>query len=363
MLGVYIHIPFCKNICSYCDFCKIYYNKKYSNNYLNCLEKEIKKRYKNEEVDTLYIGGGTPSSLDIEELKKLFEIIKIFKLKNKYEFTFECNIEDINEELLMLLKDNGVNRLSIGVQSFNDKYIKILNRKHNKEIVFNNIKIAKKYFSNINIDLIYAVDEDINIVKEDLRYFLELDIPHLSYYSLIVEDNTLLKIKDYDYINEEIDYLMYKEIENVLENNNYIHYEISNYCKDGYYSKNNYNYWLNGNYYGFGLSSVSYLDNKRISNTKNLTKYLNNDYIDSMNIEDKRTRQENDCILGLRTLKGINLDDFHNKYNEKLEDVFDIEELLKDNKLLIEEEFLKINKEYFYLANEILINFLGGTDE
>ena len=100
MLGVYIHIPFCKNICSYCDFCKMYYNKKYSNEYLICLQKEIKDRYKNEEIDTLYVGGGTPSSLSIEELKKLFEIIKILKLKKDYEFTFECNIEDINEELL-----------------------------------------------------------------------------------------------------------------------------------------------------------------------------------------------------------------------------------------------------------------------
>ena len=192
-------------------------------------------------------------------------------------------------------------------------------------MVFNNIRLAKKYFDNINIDLIYAVDEDMDIVKEDLNNFLELDIPHLSYYSLIIEDNTVLKIKDYDYINEDIDYMMYKEIEKTLENNNYIHYEISNYCKEGYYSKHNYNYWLNGDYYGFGLSSVSYLDNKRISNTKNLTKYLNNDYIDSMNIEDKRTRQENDCILNLRTLKGININDFYNKYNEKIEDLFDIE--------------------------------------
>ena len=156
---------------------------------------------------------------------------------------------------------------------------------------------------------------------------------------------------------------MYKEIENVLENNNYIHYEISNYCKEGYYSKHNYNYWLNGDYYGFGLSSVSYLDNKRISNTKNLTKYLNNNYIENIDIEDKRTRQENDCILNLRTLKGINIDDFYNKYNEKIEDVFDIDYLLKKNKLIIEEGYLKINKEYFYLANEILVTFLGGNNE
>ena len=156
---------------------------------------------------------------------------------------------------------------------------------------------------------------------------------------------------------------MYKEIEKTLEKNNYIHYEISNYAKDGYYSKHNYNYWLNGDYYGFGLSSVSYLDNKRISNTKNLTKYLNNEFIDNIDVENKRTRQENDCILGLRTLIGINLNDFYIKYNEKVEKVFDIDNLLKDKKLILEEDYLRINKKYFYLANEILINFLEGEKD
>lgn len=363
MLGVYIHIPFCKNICSYCDFCKMYYNKKFTNNYLICLEKEINDRYKGEFVDTIYIGGGTPSSLSIEELKKLFEIIRVFKLKEDFEFTFECNIEDITEELLIFLKNNKINRLSIGVQSFNDKYIKLLNRKHDKKMAFDRIVLAKKYISNINIDLIYAVDEDIDIVKEDLKYFLELDIPHLSYYSLIIEDNTLLKIKDYDYINEDMDYLMYKEIENTLGKNNFVHYEVSNYCKDGYYSKHNYNYWLNGEYYGFGLSSVSYLNNKRIINTKNLTKYLKDNFVEDIVVEDKRTKQENDCILGLRTFKGININDFYIKYNEDIFDVFDIKELIDDHKLIIEDNYLKINKDYFYLANEILIKFLGGNDE
>ena len=117
MLGVYIHIPFCKNICNYCDFCKVYYKTSYVSKYLDSLEIEIKSRYKNEEVDTIYIGGGTPSSLSIDELKKLFDIIKIFKLKDNYEFTIECNIELIDEEKLKLFKEVGINRLSFGVES------------------------------------------------------------------------------------------------------------------------------------------------------------------------------------------------------------------------------------------------------
>lgn len=364
MLGVYIHIPFCKKICNYCDFCKIYYNEKFIDKYLNVLEKEIKERYKHEEVDSIYIGGGTPSCLDIKYLKKLFKIVDIFKLKDNYEFTFECNIEDINEELLKLLIKNKVNRMSVGIQSFNEKILNTLNRFSNKNKIINNIKLAKLYFDNINIDLIYGVNENIDIIKKDLDTFLSLDIPHISYYSLIIEDNTVFKIKNKDYIDEEIEYEMYNLIEDTLTVNNYNHYEISNYAKDGYLSIHNYNYWLNGNYYGFGLSGVSYLNNKRIINTKNLTKYLNGVIIDEEILEDKRTRQENDCILGLRTLKGINVLEFYKKYNKTIFDVFDIKNLIEEKILILEEDYLRINKKYFYLANEIYMYFLkGGNNE
>ena len=162
--SVYIHIPFCKNICKYCDFSKIYYNEKYIDKYLNALEKEIKKRYSNEIINTIYIGGGTPSSLTLKELEKLFSIIKIFKLNKEIEFTFECNIENTTKEKLSFLYKNGVNRLSFGVQSFNPKILKILNRKHNKEQINKVIKLAKEVgFQNINADLIYGLKDQTNI--------------------------------------------------------------------------------------------------------------------------------------------------------------------------------------------------------
>ena len=251
----YIHIPFCKNICSYCDFCKMYYNKDFIDKYLLSLEKEINLYYKNDLLNTLYIGGGTPSCLDEISLKKLFKIISIFKLNKTYEFTFECNIEDINEKLLIFLKENKVNRISIGLQSFNKKYIEFMNRKYlNKKEITDKINLVKKYFNNINIDLIYGINnETLKELQEEVDSFINLDVNHISLYSLILEDNTILKTKKYKEIDDDLNRKMYDYIRKTLKKNNYIHYEISNFSKKGYMSKHNLCYWNNDNYYGFGL--------------------------------------------------------------------------------------------------------------
>lgn len=360
MLGVYIHIPFCKNICSYCDFCKVYYKTGYVNKYLDSLELEISKRYKDECIDTIYIGGGTPSSLSINELKRLFDIIKIFKLKDKYEFTIECNVDSINEDKLRLFRDNGVNRLSFGVESFNEDILKILGRSHNREMIINNIELSKKYFDNINIDLIYGVNDKIDIVRKDIIEFLKLDLSHISCYSLILEENTKLYIDKYKYIDEDIDKIMFEYINDTLVSKEYKHYEISNYSKIGYESIHNKNYWLNGFYYGFGLGAVSFIDNYRISNTKNLSKYLDNNYVDNMIYEDINIRKENDLILGLRLIDGIDIDIFNKKYNDNIIDRDIIKKLLKENKLIIDNNRLKCRYEYIYLQNEILVEIMGS---
>ena len=186
--SIYIHIPFCSNICSYCDFCKFYYNKKIVSNYLDSLTLEIKEKYLGEEIDTIYIGGGTPSSLSLSELEKLFSVLEIINFSSDVEFTFECNVLDLTEEKLIFLKEHGVNRLSIGVQSFNKEILSFLERRYDKNIILEKIRLAKKYFSNINVDLMYAVPgEDLNILKNDLELFLSLDIKHISTYSLIIE--------------------------------------------------------------------------------------------------------------------------------------------------------------------------------
>lgn len=357
-MSIYIHIPFCNSICTYCDFCKIFYNKKYINDYLNNLEQEIKVRYKSEIVNTIFIGGGTPSSLDDEELIRLMNIIEIFKLNDNYEFTVECNIESITENKLKIMKKYGVNRISIGVESFDNSIIKLLGRNHTKKDVYNKMKIVKRYFSNINIDLIYAAYDDINILKSDIDCFLKLDIPHISTYSLIIEDNTMLKINGMKNIDEDIDYEMYKYIEDALEKNNYIHYEISNYAKNGYQSKHNLVYWNNEEYYGFGLSSTSYINNERITNTKNLRKYLNGEYLDTSVYEDKDIRMENEIMLGLRKFDGIDLDRFKEKFNVSLEDIYNIDNLVRNGYLIRDNNCIKIDKKYMYISNEIIVRIL-----
>ena len=360
MSAVYIHIPFCKNICTYCDFCKMYYDKKYVLNYLGELEKEIKARYRKEVIKTIYIGGGTPSVLSILELKKLLSIVDIFNKDKDYEYTIECNIENIDVEKLELFREYGINRISYGVQSFNKDIIHKLGRLHNTDMVINNINLTKRYFKNINIDLIYGVNEDIDIVKDDIDKFLRLDIPHISCYSLIIEKNTKLYIDGYKYIDEEIDSKMFNYINDTLTKRGYIHYEISNYAKRGYESKHNINYWLNGYYYGFGLGAVSYIDNHRISNTKNMHKYLDGNYIDIDNYEDINTRKENDLILGLRLIEGIDINIFNEKYKDNLLNREIIKELVNDNYLEVVNNKIRCNYKYIYLLNNILERIIGS---
>jgi len=351
--SVYIHIPFCKHICSYCDFCKLYYNKKWTNDYLNALEKEIKEKYNGETIETIYIGGGTPSNLDINELKKLFSIVNIFKTNLK-EFTFECNVEDINEELLKFLKTTKVNRISIGVQTFNKNHLNYLNRVNNIDII-EKINLVKKYYKNINIDLMYAFkNETLNDLNNDLETILKLDIKHISTYSLIIEENTMLRKEKP--IDEELDYEMYKLINEKLKK--YNHYEVSNFSKKGYESKHNLTYWNNEEYYGFGLGASGYINNIKYKNTKNIKEYINNNYLLNENKLSVLEQMQNEMILGLRKLEGVNKQTFKQKYNKEIKEVFEIENLLKEKKLIENEEYIFINKDYIYLSNEILINFI-----
>ena len=354
--SAYIHIPFCAHICTYCDFPKMLYNKKMADKYLSSLEKEIKSNYKNESLKTIYIGGGTPTSFSYEELKRLLDILSILKKEEEYEYTIECNIENITEEKLKLFKEYGINRLSIGVQTFNKKLLKYLNRTIN----YDNIILSKKYFDNINIDLMYAIkNETLDDLKEDLDNIIKLDVNHISTYSLIIEPNTILSIKGEEYIDDEIDYEMYKLICDTLKNNNYIHYEISNFAKKGYESKHNLNYWNNNEYYGFGMGASSYINNTRITNTKSINKYLNNEFIYEKEKVDKMRQMEYEMILGLRKLEGIDLSLFKQKYKKEVEEIFDIKKLLEEGKLIKENDKLKINEDYIYLSNDILINFVG----
>lgn len=356
---IYIHIPFCTSICNYCDFPKLLYDKKYTNAYLDSLKKEITSRYQLEEIKSIYIGGGTPTSLDEEELTKLLELTKFFIKKEDIEFTIESNIESLTLEKIKILKSYGVNRVSLGVQSFQENTLKELNRKHTKEDVFQVVNnLLKVGISNISMDYIYGVHSSIEEVKEDITNFLKLGIPHISCYSLIIEENTIFHIEKRKYIEQDLEYQMYQTIQNILETNHYHQYEISNYAKEGYQSIHNLNYWNNGPYYGFGLGAVSYLNHYRISNTKSLSSYLKGNYQLESILESIEVRMSNDFLLGLRKIEGINIKNFKKKYHKEVIECYDIKDLIKDGLLKIEENHLFIPKEYLYNSNEILIHFL-----
>lgn len=357
----YIHIPFCNRICSYCDFCKIYYNKDLVKRYLTSLKKEIESNYNQEVLKTIYIGGGTPSSLDTYELEYLFNILSILKKNKNIEFTIEGNFESTTKEKLDLYKKYGINRLSFGIESTNKDNLNFLERSLDKEKVKEVLDYAKQIgITNINVDLIYAIPNETNeILKKDIEYILSLNIPHISTYSLIIEDNTKLKINNEKNIDEEKDYEMYKTICNTLKNNNYNHYEISNFSKEGYESLHNTCYWNNDRYYGFGLGASSYINNIRSTNTRSITKYLKNDYIYEQETLSKKDEMEYEVILNLRKKDGINLELFKEKYNIDLINVYNYKNLLENKLLSLSNNNLSITEDKWYISNEIIVKLLG----
>ncbi len=359
-LGVYIHIPFCKSICSYCDFCKVLYNKDWVVKYLKKLKDEIKERYMGESIKTIYIGGGTPSSLSLKEIEYLLLLTNIFKKDCLEEFTFECNIEDITIELLELLKKYHVNRLSIGIESFNQDNLKLMKRSNDFKKCQEKIKLARlKGFNNINLDLIYALpNEKLSTLKKDIKYLLLLEPDHISTYSLIIENNTYLSYKNTNNIDENLDAEMYEYIRKKLKKSGYIHYEVSNFSKPNKESIHNLIYWNNEEYYGFGLGASGYISGVRYDNTKSLSKYLLGKYVKEKLLLSKEKIMEYELILGFRKLKGIKLEDFYHKYNINMQNVFPIKPLIQSKDLIYQDGYVFINPKKIYIMNEILIKLV-----
>lgn len=360
MESVYIHIPFCKNICSYCDFCKLYYNGSFVTRYLNALINEIQDKYLGEEIRTLYIGGGTPSALTVKELNYLFEIIHKFNLSKLEEFSFECNLEDITEELLTILKNNGVDRLSIGIQSFNPKKLEFMERNHSFDDAKDKFKLMRKMgFDNINIDFMYGIPgETLKELKKDFDTILKLEPDHISAYSLIVEDNTKIANKGVIPIPEELDASMYEYICDKLNSKKYVHYEISNFALKGHQCKHNLTYWNNEEYYGFGLGAHGYIHGVRYENTRSINKYLDGKFLLKEELLGKEDKMYNELMLGFRKLEGINLKKFFMKYEVNLQEVFDLKEVLREGELIVDGENIYVNPDYIYVMNEILIKIL-----
>lgn len=358
--AVYIHIPFCNSICSYCDFCKVVYNHDWLAPYLNKLAREIDNAYLGEEIETMYIGGGTPSCLSIEELEALFAVLAKFKISNNIEFTFECNLTDIEEEKFRYLFKQGVNRLSIGIESFDEEKLEFMKRESNfKEAKKKMAMLRKIGFKNINLDLMYAIPgETVKTLKKDLKRLLKLKPEHISAYSLIIEKNTLVGLNKVKPIEEEHDYKMYATINRLLKKKGYIHYEVSNYAKKGFMSKHNLTYWNNEEYYGFGVGASGFVAAIRYENTKSLTEYLKGNFVSSKSLMSKVDNMENELILGLRKLEGINLEKFFAKYEENMQNIFPIKPLVKSGDLIYKNGNIYINPQKLYIMNEILLKLI-----
>lgn len=337
--SLYIHIPFCEHICHYCDFIKFLYNSTWVDEYLLALEKEIKS-YHIKSVKTIYIGGGTPSCLNLKQLEKLFKIIAPLS-KDVKEFCVEINPESIDIFKARLFSFYGVNRVSIGVQSTNDKILKSINRYHNFKMVKQAFNILREVgIDNINVDIILGLPtQDKKDIKKDLDRLIKLNPTHFSCYSLKVCPHTLFYLKNIKEVDDDISFEQYKMVNDILEKNGYIHYEVSNWAKKDKYSLHNLTYWKNERYYGVGLSSASYIDDKRCKNTCNLKKYIQGGTIVEEETVDKKDEEIYEIMLRLRTKWGIDDDEFKSKFNFSFIDKYkDKIDRLIDAKYLNREE-------------------------
>lgn len=350
---LYIHIPFCDSKCHYCAFNsytdRFHLKKSYMDALRKQLQYELNKNSSKKSIETVFIGGGTPSTIKTDEYEKVFEIINPY-LKNDCEITAECNPNSATNLWLQGMKDLGVNRISFGVQSFDDEKLKNLNRAHNSKGAINAIQNAKCIgFNGINCDIIYGVQGDsFESLKKDFDTIISLNIEHLSAYSLTLEEGTKffnkseIKIDD-----EELSY----QIFDYLKKHGFNQYEISNFAKDkSFESKHNYGYWQHKNYLGIGAGAVGFIDNKRYYTKKGLEEYISNpmDYeIEDLSNEDIIVEK---VLLGLRCSNGFEKNILDKKQQEKIED------LKKESK--IEEIEGKIYNKNFLLADELALYIL-----
>lgn len=311
--ALYVHIPFCQSICAYCDFPKVLYRQNWAESYLSALFAELDS-YKIGKVGTIYVGGGTPSALPAPLLKRLLEKLSPF-LEEGGEFTFEANPESLSEEKIALLAGKGVNRVSLGVESSLQKYLALMNRKHTfeeaREAVMN---LRKAGISNINADWIYALPgETMEEVREEAKAFLSLGLPHLSAYTLILEDGSLFKAKGVKEASEDEQGEQYEAVLSLLREAGYERYEVSNFAKPGFQSRHNLTYWRDEEYYGIGLGASGYLHGIRYANTRSLSLYIKGK---GLRENEEPSGEEEFLLSCLRLEEGFALSSFEKRFNK-----------------------------------------------
>lgn len=380
-IGIYIHIPFCKQKCSYCDFVSFPKDKSIQEQYIQALIKEIKERkielqnlQEECQASTVYVGGGTPSYIEANAIKQILEEIKqVYRIENDAEFTIEMNPGTISEEKLRIYKESGINRISIGLQTTQDNLLKQIGRIHTYEQFLENYKLARKLgFSNINVDLMIGLpNQNMKNVEESIERVIKLNPEHISVYSLILEEGTKLYEQylknELELPTEEMERDMYWKVKEKLEKAGYRQYEISNFAKQGKESKHNLACWNQKEYLGFGLAAHSYLENTRYSNTEDIEEYMKNIELgkltknrilhETQTEEDKRKEY---MLLGLRKIEGVSISKFKEKFVQNPLFLFrkELNRLVEEELITVELDQIKLTPKGLDLANIVWEEFV-----
>ena len=378
--SAYIHIPFCEHICYYCDFNKVFLEGQPVDEYIQSLLTEIRltlEKHPTKVSETIYIGGGTPTSLTAKQLDVLLTgIHRYLPTHTTKEFTVEANPGDLTAEKLDVFKAHGVNRLSMGVQTFDDRLLKKIGRKHSVQDVYDTIKLLeKKQFDNVSIDLIYALPgQTLESFRDTLTKALAFDLPHYSMYSLILENKTMfmnwVRQGRLELPTQEAETKMFEEAIIAMAQSGHHQYEISNFAKKGKESMHNLVYWDNEHYYGFGAGASGYLDQKRYKNYGPIQHYmkpLKEQRLPIFETEEiSRANQiEEEMFLGLRKIEGVSLRRFEEKFNQKLTTVYQsvIDELQQQQLAVLEEDYFRLTPKGLFIGNDVFEKFLLDKEE
>lgn len=375
MTAVYIHIPFCEHICYYCDFNKVFLEGQPVDEYVDLLIKEMEiltEKHPMSPVETVFVGGGTPTTLTEAQLAKLCSAIsRLLPMTESAEFSFEANPGDLSISKLQVMKDHGVNRLSMGVQSFNNELLKKIGRIHTVDDVYQSVNNAKQVgFENVSIDLIFSLPGQTEADFEDtLTKALDLDLPHYSAYSLIIEPKTifynLMQKGKLILPGEDAEANMYEKLMSTMEKHGRKQYEISNFAKPGYESRHNIVYWSNEHYFGFGAGAHGYIGETRYANYGPLKKYMqplqNGDLPTFQQKElSLKEKMEEEMFLGLRKVAGVDKAHFQAKFGQSLDATFAnaIDKTIEKGWLESTSESVRLTRRGRFLGNNVFQEFL-----
>ena len=350
--SLYIHIPFCDKICDYCDFTKLQYFRNFAVSYLKTLKDELKS-YKIKNLKTIYVGGGTPTALEDDLFLGLLQMIDPYT-KGVKEYTFEANPESLSLNKIKMLREHGVNRISLGVQTTNDKILKMVNRDHTFEQVETAIKNLKdNAIDNINVDLILGLPHTSKkILKEDLKNVLSLDIKHISCYGLTVNPHTALFNRGFKEPESDVLRDFYDIVDKTLKENGFVHYEVSNWAKPGHMSEHNLTYWRNEEYYGVGLGASGYIKDIRYKNTVNLSQYLKRAFVSEKEKVSPRDKITYQIMLNLRTIEGLDMSFVKGKE-------LVVDELIQQGLLVKENDRLIPTYEGMMILDHVILSLLA----